>query len=227
MPTTPLDFSTVLAASMHDMKNSLCLLLQSMDNISSRLEHDEKTKTEFAQFHYEIARLNSNLLQLLALYRNCQNSLPLNIEEVYLDELFEELLIKNEMYISNKMLKCTVEIEDDLSWFFDNDLITNLLNDILVNAMRYSKSQLLLKAFKEEQYLKIQIMDDGAGYPEQMLLNTNEQMASVSLSQSRTGLGLYFASLIAKAHNNNGQYGSVNLSNGGRFNGSVFTLTLP
>ena len=56
MPTTPLDFSTVLAASMHDMKNSLCLLLQSMDNISSRLEHDEKTKTEFAQFHYEIAR---------------------------------------------------------------------------------------------------------------------------------------------------------------------------
>ena len=95
MPNTsaPLDFSTVLAASMHDMKNSLCLLLQSMDHISARLEHDAKSKNEFAQFHYEIARLNSNLLQLLALYRNSQDALPLNIEEVYLDELFEELFI--------------------------------------------------------------------------------------------------------------------------------------
>lgn len=227
MSHSPLDFSTVLAASMHDMKNSLCLLLQSIDTISTELEHTSKTRAEFAQFHYEIARLNSNLLQLLALYRNSQATLPLNIEEHYLDELFEELITKNELYIQNKVLHCSIEVDDELCWFFDHDLISNLLNDILVNAMRYSKSAIRLSASIKDNMLQIQIMDDGDGYPDEMLEKATDEMSPATLAKSRTGLGLYFASLIANAHTNNNRHGQVTLTNGGQLNGSVFTLTLP
>ena len=157
MKDTEIDFSTVLGASMHDMKNSLCMLLQSIDLINEKIDHDKQTRAELAQIHYEIARVNSNLLQLLVLYKNNNKHLPLNIEEHYLDELIDELWAKNEMYINNKQIICTCEVEDDLSWFFDIDLVSNLLNDILVNALRYTHSKILITAKITNDFLEIKI----------------------------------------------------------------------
>ncbi|SFD25411.1 sensor histidine kinase [Pseudoalteromonas denitrificans] len=227
MQDSEIDFSTVLGASMHDMKNSLCMLLQSIDTINDKIDHDDRTRAELAQIHYEIARVNSNLLQLLALYRNNNKSLPLNVEEHYLDEMIEELWAKNEMYIDNKGISCEYEIEEDLAWFFDLDLISNLLNDIVVNALRYTHTKILITAKKINNMLEIQILDDGKGYPEHMLLPNVDKMNAASLSQSRTGLGLYFATLIADAHTNNNCHGSINLNNGGNLGGSIFILRLP
>ena len=169
MKETEIDFSTVLGASMHDMKNSLCMLLQSIDLINEKIDHDNQTRTELAQIHYEIARVNSNLLQLLALYKNNNKNLPLNVEEHYIDELVDELWAKNEMYIDNRQITCTCEVEDELAWFFDLDLVSNLLNDILVNALRYTKSKILITAKIVEEVLEINIYDDGNGYPDVML----------------------------------------------------------
>lgn len=217
----------ILAASMHDMKNSLCMLLQSIETISDSVNQTEQAKAEFAKVHYEIARVNSNLLQLLAMYRENNESLPLNIEYIYVDELLDELLSKNELYIRNKKIHVSVEVETDLAWYLDNDLIINLLNDILINALKYTTSAIKIQAQEINQKLVITIMDDGPGYPEQMIEKSLTQMSEAILTQGRTGLGLYFANLIAKAHHNKGDDGHISLQNGGKLTGSVFTLTLP
>ena len=169
MKETEIDFSTVLGASMHDMKNSLCMLLQSIDLINEKIDHDNQTRAELAQIHYEIAKVNSNLLQLLALYKNNNKNFPLNVEEHYIDELVDELWAKNEMYIDNKQVTCTCDVEEELTWFFDLDLVSNLLNDILVNALRYTKSKILITAKILDKVLEINIYDDGNGYPDLML----------------------------------------------------------
>jgi signal transduction histidine kinase len=227
MKETGIDFSTVLGASMHDMKNSLCMLLQSIDLINEKIDHDNQTRAELAQIHYEIARVNSNLLQLLALYKNDNKNLPLNVEEHYIDELIDELWAKNEMYISNKEINCICEIEDDLAWFFDLDLVSNLLNDILVNALRYTKSKILITAKIVDQVLEINIYDDGSGYPEAMLNSPTDKMSTTHLIHNRTGLGLYFAHSIANAHEANNLKGTIELNNGGLLGGSIFTLKIP
>jgi hypothetical protein len=49
----------------------------------------------------------------------------------------------------------------------------------------------------------------------------------LSLAAGRTGLGLFFAHLIANAHRNQQRRGFIELSNGGEFGGAVFRLTLP
>ncbi|PAJ73943.1 ATP-binding protein [Pseudoalteromonas sp. NBT06-2] len=227
MKDTKIDFSIVLGASMHDMKNSLCMLLQSIDLINEKIDHDKQTRAELAQIHYEIARVNSNLLQLLALYKNNNKNLPLNVEEYYIDEMIDELWAKNEMYIDNKQITCTCEVEDDLTWFFDLDLVSNLLNDILVNALRYTHSKIIITAKIVDSILEINIYDDGNGYPQSMINSPTDQMNSTKLVNSRTGLGLYFATLIANAHTTNDLQGSIELNNGGLLGGSIFTLKIP
>jgi len=223
-----IDFASVLASSVHDMKNGLCLLIQAIENLSNRLhEKDMEEASELAQIHYEASRLNSNLLQMLALYRVEKDILPLNIDEYYLDELLEELLAKNYIYIDSRRINVDFEVEEDLAWYFDYDLVANLLNDIFVNALRYCKSNIIVKASTDEDQLRIEIADDGQGYPEKMLKTQLIDPADIDLTESRTGLGLYFAKLIAATHEQSGKAGNIKLQNGGQLNGSVFTLTLP
>ena len=228
MKTRSIDFSTVLASSVHDMKNSLCMLIQSIESLSTQLaKNNVEGAQELAQIHYEAARLNTNLLQMLALYRARKDALPVEIDEWYLDDVLEELVAKNTLYIENKSLIVEFDIEDELVWLFDNDLISNLLNDIFVNAMRYCQKHILISAHKHVDQLKIQVSDDGEGYPDNMLFSSNNGPADIDLNLSRTGLGIYFAELIADAHQRSGKHGTINLENGGKYNGSVFTLTLP
>lgn len=223
-----IDFATVLASAVHDMKNSLCMLIQSMDLLQQDLAPlSENASQELARIHYEASRLNTNLLQLLSLYRIEKDQLPLHLDEYFVEDLLEEVVVKNEMYSQQKHIAVTVESPSHLSWFFDNDLVSNLINDMFVNALRYSAGQLLLKASETEQQLCLELHDDGAGFPDYMLENNDSNMSQLNLTAGRTGLGLFFAHLIAKAHRNQGRYGRIELANGGRFGGGVFKLYLP
>lgn len=227
-PGKLIDFSTVLASAVHDMKNSLCLLLQTIEDLNDEVSPDNQNALEhLASAHYEASRLNTGLVQLLSLYRAEIENLPLNVDECYLEDLIEELIFSNESYINHKQMELEVEQEDNLVWYLDGDLVNLLLNDVLINAMRYSKKKILLKTFELNGYLHFQVEDDGPGYPSSMLQATTISMQNFDISQGRTGLGLFFARLIAEAHTQGERKGSISLSNGGSLGGSVFTLKLP
>lgn len=223
-----IDFATVLASSAHDMKNSLCLLIQLIEQLDAKMRlNDLNEAEELAQIHYEASRLNTNLLQMLAMYRAEKDVLPLNIDDYYLDETLEDLIIQNTLYLDKKHHAITLDVETELSWFFDKDLVTNLLNDIFVNAIRYCNHSIIISAKKVGEQLHICIIDDGDGYPKHMLESSISAPQDIELNISRTGLGLYFAQLIASTHKRNGVAGYIKLENGGVLNGSVFTLVLP
>lgn len=223
-----IDFATVLASAVHDMKNSLCMLIQSIDLLQQQLAPTAQTASqELGRIHYEAARLNTNLLQLLSLYRIEKDQLPIHMDEYYLDDLCEEIIIRNQLYSEQRSITVNVQCESNLCWFFDNDLISNLVNDMFVNALRYSKSKLLLRAYQQDNQLWIELHDDGDGYPAEMLESNADALGVFSLAAGRTGLGLFFAHLIADAHRNQQRRGYIELTNGGEYGGAVFRLTLP
>lgn len=224
----PIDFSTVLGSAVHDMKNSLCLLIQSIENLGqSMVNPDVITSEHFASAHYEAARLNTGLVQLLSLYRAGLDNMPLNIDEHYIEDVVEELKACNESYLNHKNMILEVEQSADLVWYLDADLVGILLNDVLINAMRYSKKQIRLSIYQEKEFLIFKVEDDGPGYPQSMLDANIITMQEYDISQGRTGLGLFFARLIAQAHTNEERQGMIKLENGGSLGGSVFELKLP
>ena len=227
LPRT-IDFASVLASTVHDMKNSLCMLIQSAELIQQESNQlSEPAKDELARLNYEANRLNSNLLQLLSLYRLERNQLPVQIDEHYLSDVIEEVLLKNEYFSQQRKVSVSVEQQINLCWFFDYDLIINLLNDAVANALRYCKQHIVLQVSNDNNSLVIEVHDDGKGFPDFMLQHDAMDMNSPDMANNHTGLGIFFAKLIASAHSNKGQAGKVTLSNGGRFGGGVFQLTLP
>ncbi|MGS2720280.1 sensor histidine kinase [Paraglaciecola aestuariivivens] len=223
-----IDFSTVLGSAVHDMKNSLCLLMQSIENLGASLADPSAiTKEHLASAHYEASRLNTGLVQLLSLYRAGLNNLPLNIDEHALEDVVEELVDSNANYLNHKNMSLEVKQSADLIWYLDADLIGILLNDVLINALRYSQKKIILSVYTENENLVIKVEDDGPGYPQSMLEANELNMQHLDIGHGRTGLGLFFARLIAQAHTVGKQTGSIALENGGSLGGSVFTLTLP
>ena len=227
-PVPAIDFASVLASTVHDMKNSLCMLIQSTELIQQEsMQLSDSARDELARLNYEANRLNSNLLQLLSLYRFERNQLPVQIDEHYLSDIVEEVLLKNQFFSEQRKLTITVLQPDQLCWFFDYDLIVNLLNDAVANALRYCKSCILIQIRQTGTKLHIEIQDDGQGFPEFMLNSDAIDMNTPDLANNHTGLGIFFAKLIAGAHLNKGEPGTLQLENGGQLGGGVFRLTLP
>lgn len=222
-----IDFSSVLASAVHDMKNSLLLLMQSIEEMGEKFPVGTDEGDKIASIQYEASRLNTGLAQLLSLYRADLDELPLNIDECFAEDLIDELLATNKNYIDHKNVSVDIDFVKDFSWYLDANLVNVLLNDVLINAMRYGNTRILIKVFEKDGYFVLTIEDDGPGYPESMLKNTLTNMRDFDISSGRTGLGLFFARMIAEAHVIDDNKGCIVLANGGSLGGSVFTLKLP
>jgi len=165
-----LDFATVLAASVHDMKNSLFLLLQAIESVANEVESPQP-RSKLADIHYETQRLNTGLMQLLSLFREQRNELPINGEEHFLDELADDVIASNQFYAQHHQVELNATALTDASWFFDHNLILLLVNDVVINALRYAKSkvQVTIGIDTVTNDLVIEVADDGDGYPQAML----------------------------------------------------------
>jgi K+-sensing histidine kinase KdpD len=161
------------------------------------------------------------------LYRAGLDNLLINIDEHNIEDVVEDLLATNENYLNHKNMILEVKQAADLVWYLDSDLIGLLLNDVLINSMRYSQNKILMSVYTKDNQLVFKVEDDGPGYPQSMLDAHNINMNRCDLSQGRTGLGLFFARLIAQAHTKGETKGTISLENGGSLGGSDFILRLP
>ena len=223
-----LDFSTILATSIHDMKNSLAMVLQSIEDLDLADNLTAQQHKSVSNLHYQTSRINSTLMQLLALYRDEKKQLPVFIEENSIDELLTDILERNRLYLNSHHIKVVVKVEKELRGYYDIDLISYLLGDIFINALRHAKSVVTISADYEAPFLIFKIEDDGEGYPHYMLnVNNAEELSTFNANKGRSGLGLLFAKKIAEAHQLNQLKGNISLANKPDNSGSIFTLQLP
>ena len=222
------DFSLIIASAVHDMKNSLGMLLHSVDTLCDQLPEDLKAEFNTATIKYETERVNSYLVQLLGLYRLQNQKLSLHIDEYFLSDLLDEHQAQYQEVLESKGISINVETDPGLSWYFDRELILGVINNALNNASRYTKQKIELIAYENDQGLMIEVHDDGDGYPEFMLkADPSEINNNINFKTGSTSLGLYFAAMVARMHEQGDKKGDIGLSNGGRLGGGVFTVCLP
>ncbi|WP_444998183.1 sensor histidine kinase [Aliikangiella sp. IMCC44359] len=218
-------FSTILASTVHDMKNSLGLLLDAINTILTDLPK-EKSSSEYGIVQYESSRVNNSLMQLLALYKIENNQLPFTPGYHNLYDFIEEQILANQPLLEAKKFSYTIDIDEMHEAVFDDSLISMAISNILGNAIRYTHSQILISADIGEEVC-ITICDDGPGYPGPMLELAGNYMIGINQSTGSTGLGLFFAQQVAQLHSHGEKVGKIELMNGGPLGGGVFKIILP
>ena len=222
-----LDFSTILATSIHDMKNSLFMLMQSLEGLDLADNLTAHQHQSVADLHYQTSRINGTLMQLLALYRDEKKQLPVFIEENSVNDLMQDIVERHRLYFQSRHIDVSLMVDKDLYAYFDLDLIKYLISDIFINALRHTKNSVVVSVVQTPPYLVFKVEDDGNGYPQHMLDVNHGASNSFNANKGRSGLGLLFAKKIAEQHITTQHKGYISLENKPNNRGSIFTLHIP
>ncbi len=222
-----LDLSSILHSSIDDMNTSVALLLQSIEQLDLADNLTPKQHQAVADLHYQSARIKGSLMQLLLLNNEQQAALTIVSEQHSLAELLAEVIDRSRIYLNSHHINVSLEVDTQLSAYFDRKLVADLIAEVFIHALRYSDKSVRLCAFNDQQYLNIQIEDDGPGYPQHMRAISEHTDLQFDASHGRSGLTVLLANKIAAAHGNQQRQGSIVLENKTESSGNLFTLRLP
>ena len=214
----------------HELKTPISTIgLSSEMLMSADFSKDPERLKKYAEVIYkENKRLEQQVERVLNMAKLDRNELELQIESVDLHKLIEETA---ENFRFNQALsggEITLELlADECIVKVDLVHITNILFNLLDNAVKYSEDAPKVKVSTENKKLGIEIsfQDKGIGIAKDQFKQVFEQFYRVPTGDRHDvkgfGLGLYYVKLIIDKHG-----GKINVhSKPGE--GSTFTIWLP
>ena len=224
-----------LASTVHDMKNSISVVSGTLESLLAA----EQAKTtadpaflQMAQMLYQTKRLNDNLIQLLALYKQVgKPGYPFDVQPQLMAQVVAQVVDQEKILLHSKGIVLETHCPPELIWTLDEDLVIGVLAHAINNAIRYTRDTIRLSVREAGGMLELRVEDNGEGYTRALLDAGSAAMdglsTGVNFSTNSTGLGLYFSSEVAKMHKHRGQSGGIALENGGALGGGCFILRLP
>ncbi len=159
----------------------------------------------------DVAKIESGKFQINASRDKIQSLLPER-------ERFFASMAKD------KEITLKLQVDENLpEIFFDRDRLNQILNNLISNAVKYTppKGEILVKAEKISNAVKISVIDNGAGIPSEKIPELFSKFKQFGKTDGGTGLGLVIAKGIVEAHG--GQiYAESKVGHG-----STFSFTLP
>lgn len=223
-----LDFETILASSVHDMKNSLAMLLGSLEEITNQCSPEScSSHKSLLRIQHEGQRVNNDLIKLLTLYRIDRSQYTVNASEVCVNDLLDEITFEYERLLDGYNIKLEIICEPELYGIFDRELVSGVIKTIISNAYQYTKDTVHVCGELINDQIVLSIIDNGSGYPQHMLHDEKIPAGSVDFGTGSTGLGLYFSYRVAALHKNRDRCGFIQISNDGINNGGCFRIHLP
>ncbi len=222
-------FADILASSIHDMKNSLWMVINTLESLEDEPQASRipVPRDRLRTLQQEAKRLSSNLIELLTLYKLENGRVSLDVEELSLDDFLEELVLENSAAATAQGIELSWVCDPGLNGYFDEALIRGVINSLIGNGLRYSRSKLLVSARQQNDRLVLSVEDDGEGFPPEMLESADVSKDSTGLVEGRTRLGIHFARMVAEMHDNRGVRGGIHIANGSGLGGGNFSITLP
>lgn len=226
-----LDFRDILASTLHDTKNSLGILFNTLEEVIEECrERNCAAHERFYILQYEVKRLNNSLIRLLSLYKAEESQFAVHPDYYCVSDFLEDVAFQHKPLLSARGIDIFVDCPEELFWTFDRNLVSGVLDHVLNNAFNYTKDKVLICAGQGTEGLVLKVEDNGDGYPDCMIFDTGHGAApqdTVNFNTGNTGLGLYFSMLVANSHVNAGREGHISVKNGGVLGGGVFSIFLP
>ena len=231
-PRQQLELSTLLAGSIHDMKNSLGLILQTVEALEDHVDQPlEQRRQRYRNLHHESLRLNNQMLQLLTLYKLQQDVYDLNVVEYPVADLLEEVALEHAPVLAARGVTLDWDCEPELLAFIDRDLVAGILGNALNNAQRFAREKVQLGgqpySHPVGQGTMLTVDDDGPGFSSEKLAALQSGDFHAGTAGGDTGLGLLFSSQVAAQHCHHGECGRLVCANDSPLGGARLSLYLP
>jgi len=214
----------------HELRTPLTLIAGPLNKLMTEVKQrdlpQEQLMEQFSLMHRNTERLLLLTNQLLDLQKTQTGSMKLNLSQgniiLFLKSLFETFVpLADEKNIQFNFTSSTQE----LFVKFDADKLEKIVDNLLTNAFKFTKSSVKLMVKTENDQLVIEVMDNGVGMERdelQKIFQNFYQIDRTNSAQNKgTGIGLALTRELVLLHK-----GTIEVeSNVGK--GSVFKVLLP
>ena len=144
------------------------------------------------------------ITDILDLSKLDAKKINLSIEKVDIKKSIQTIYDKFYEQTKNKNLEFVLEIDENIKDIYtDLEKLKQIINNLLSNAIKFTnKGQIRLKVKNENEFIKINIEDDGIGIAQENLNEIFERFKQVDSSTTRkyggTGLGLAISKELCK-----------------------------
>ncbi|WP_083007029.1 ATP-binding protein [Halomonas sp. GT] len=242
------DFLGRLGMAFNGMANQVQSLLRGQQEMIRAVSHELRTPVARIRFAVQMVE---DMTDQPAIRRQLQG-IDADISE--LDELVDEILtyarlggesingVELEMALVecramaervidtlsplHQSLSLTLEGSAEIELYAEPRYLQRALQNLVSNACRYGKSQVVIRLWDEPHLVRIDIEDDGPGIPPEARSDIFKPFARLDDSRARSsggyGLGLSIVQKIMAGHG-----GSVTVDTSPTLGGARFTLLIP
>ncbi|OEG63109.1 Signal transduction histidine kinase [Halanaerobium congolense] len=214
----------------HELKTPISVIKAQIEEaIDSEKKLTSDQKNILLTIKKQIDQMNQLVSQMLLLAKVDGKNIKPDKEEFDLNVVVDAVIEEMNNLASEKNISIKKEIREGQEFRMKADLslITQLLLNLIDNALKYSKNSGKIKIIltKLDGFYRLNIIDDGIGIAEEDLDDIFKRFYRVDKSRSReyggTGLGLSICSWIVKIHG-----GEINVKSSLK-KGSNFEILLP
>lgn len=221
--------SEFLAQLSHELRNPLAPLSHGLHLLRKHPQRAELVEQTTAMMQRQLDRVIGMIDDLLDVQRIAQGKLQLRLQEVSLQELVQQALEACAPLLEEYGHRLAVHLPEAALWVrADPGRLTQVLNNLLVNAVKYTPpgGQVVVRGLAHGEQALLEIEDSGAGLAVDELEHIFEPYAQVEQHQDMArgglGLGLALARRLIELHG-----GQIRASSPGPGLGSTFAVTLP
>jgi len=188
----------------HELRTPVAVITAYAENAISEGSTPEENKHAMEVILRESKKMSATISSLLMLTRGDQRKYQPNLELIDLAQLIEDVADEVRMSAEQKDVSISVSTCGSILLMLDQTLMTNLLLNLLGNAVKYSKigGHVEIILFSERRNVVLKIKDDGIGISKEDLPKVFNRFfrSEHSGDTEGTGLGLAIVKWIVDVH---------------------------
>jgi signal transduction histidine kinase len=193
----------LLQAVSHEMRTPIARIRFSLDMLkTSESEADRNRRMQ--EIDDEIVEIDALVGELIDYNRLRSSTMMLNRESLEVGPMLEETVERLKELRRDVTVRLVPSPEEPCMIVADRPALRRVIQNLLLNALRYAKSQAVIQYGRQGDAVRIDVSDDGPGIPESERQRVFEPFVRVDDSRSKesggVGLGLAIVNRIMKLH---------------------------
>ena len=188
----------------HELRTPVSVILTESQYSLEYVDNIEEARDSFSVIQRQAKRMSELINQIMELSKiEKQTATP--SDKINFSETVEKILGDYKNLFAEKNIEMAKKIEENIYIIGDKIMIERLFDNLLNNAMKFTKDKINVKLYSEEERCVLEIEDNGIGISEQDKELIWKRFYQVNDSRNKKinkgfGLGLFLVSKIIEQH---------------------------
>lgn len=193
----------IQASVAHDLRNPISIIEGYTEYLQMNLQTGHLTAKRIAEIAGHIDHAAKRLEQYTESVReiNQLEDIEIDRKQISVEKLLEDIKVDLSFMAAGKGIRLNY-IGEAWEGFvrIDVAILYRVLENILNNALRYANETVDLSFEAENHHFIISVMDDGAGFPDEILNRQNRLFMPAAGEDGHLGVGLTISRMLCRKH---------------------------